>query len=93
MVKFLGSTDNKEYILSFGKEVKFMEIYDIENEKIYFKEIIYAFHRLYDVHQISGAFVKMTSNSNNNYLIGLLSKDGSTSLSTSYLIVIKFIYI
>ena len=79
MVKLLGSTNNKEYILSFGKAVQFMEIYDIQNEIIYFKQIIYAFHRLYDVHQISGAFVKMTSNSNNNYLIGLLSKDGATS--------------
>ena len=54
MVKLLGTTNNKEYILSFGKAVQFMEIYDIQNEIIYFKQIIYAFHRLYDVHQISG---------------------------------------
>lgn len=33
MVKFLGSTDNKEYILSFGKEVQFMEIYDMRMKK------------------------------------------------------------
>ena len=90
MVKLLGSTDNKEYILSFGKEKQFMEIYDIENEKIYFKPIINVFHRLYDVHQVSGAFVKITSNSNNNYLIGLLSNNYTTSSTTSYLNIFTF---
>ena len=62
MVKLSGSTDNKEYILSFGKDKQFMEIYDIENKKIYFKQISNVFHRLYDVHQISGAFVKTEDN-------------------------------
>ena len=90
MVKLLGSTDNKEYILSFGKAKQFMEIYDIENEKIYFKPIINVFHRLYDVHQVSGAFVKITSNSNNNYLIGLLSNNYTTSSTTSYLNIFTF---
>ena len=90
MVKLLGSTDNKEYILSFGKEKQFMEIYDIENEKIYFKPIINVFHLLYDVHQVSGAFVKITSNSNNNYLIGLLSNNYTTSSTTSYLNIFTF---
>ena len=89
MIKLLESTDNKEYILSFGKGIQFMEIYDIENEKIYFKQINNVFQPLYDVHQISGAFVKM-ANSSNNYLIGLLSKVVTTSTTNSYLKIFTF---
>ena len=90
MVKLLKSTDNKEYIFSFGKALQFLEIYDIENKKIYFKEIMNAFHDLYDVHQISGAYVKITSNSDNNYLIGLLSKDYTTIPANNILTLFTF---
>ena len=90
MVKLKTSTDDKEYILSFGKSTQFMEIYDIESNKIYFKPIMTAFLPLYDVHQISGAYIKVTSSTYNSYLIGLLAKDFTTSPPTSFLKLLKF---
>jgi len=86
----LKENNNKEYILSFGKATQFMEIYDIESNKIYFKPIRTSFLELYDVHQISGAYVKITSNSYNSYLIGLLAKDFTGSTPTSFLILLTF---
>ena len=90
MIKLKDSYNDKEYILSFGKATQFLEIYDIESNNIYFKPIMTAFGQLYDVHQISGAYVKITSNSYNSYLIGLLATDFSTSSPTSFLILLTF---
>ena len=90
MIKLKDSCNDKEYILSFGKATQFLEIYDIESNKIYFKPIMTAFEPLLDVHQISGAYVKIASSSSHSYLIGLLAKDFSTLTPTSFLILLTF---
>ena len=91
MVKLKEKTSDKEYILSFGKGVQFLEIYDIESNKIYFKPIWTSFLQLADVHQISGAYLKVSSDGYNSYLIGLLATDFSDQNSPkSFLILFTF---
>ena len=72
MIKLSDISSTNEYLLSFGKTPQLLEIYDIKNKQIYFNDISTMFCQLYDVKQILGAYLKLTTSDYNYYLIGLL---------------------
>jgi len=90
MVKLSQISSDKEYIMSFGKILQNIEIYDLDSKNIYFHEIDTMFYRLYQVDQLVGAYLKLTSNDYNYYLIGLLSIHYDYGVGKSILTLIKF---
>ena len=73
MIKLADISNNKEYIMSVGKSVQYVEIYDLESKNIYFQEISTFFYQLYSIEQVIGAYLKLTTTDYNYYLLGLLS--------------------
>ena len=90
-VKLSDLSSSKEYLLSFGKTPQLAEIYDLNSKKMYSTPISSWFYNLYDVHQIVGAYLKLTTNDYNYYLIGLLSvKYNNYGVGSPILSLIKF---
>ena len=92
MVKFQSLGQTKEYIFDFGKASQLIQIYDIENYITTYKKDFYSVFllTLYDIRQIIGAKVVLTSSNDNYYLIGLLYKNYVNSIGYNYLCLIKF---
>ena len=92
MFKLSPIDSTTEYLLSFGKTPQLAEIYDLNTKNIVFHSPISTwFYELFDVKQIVGAYLKLTTNDYNYYLIGLLSiKYDTYGHGTPILSLIKF---
>ena len=74
-IKLYESSDDKEYLISVSKADQFVEIYDFDNDKIYFEPIMTVFGQLESVYNVIGVHIKLKSaeiKKKNTYLIGLL---------------------
>ena len=90
MIKLSSLTSTTEYIFSFGKTPQFIEVYDLNAKKIYYSPVTTWFYDLYDVHQIVGGYLKLTTNDYNYYLLGLLAVQYNNGKGTPILVLIKF---
>ena len=89
-IKLYKLTNTKEYLMSYGRNPQFGEIYDLENKKIYFGNISSMFYDMYAMSQKQGAYFKLTTSDYNYYLIGVLSVKYRLSVGTPILSLIKF---
>ena len=69
---------NREYLISIGKAPQFVEIYDLYENKIYFKLVQNYFDYESDIYTKVVPHIKLYSNENRNiYLIGLLVNENN----------------
>ena len=74
-IKLYESSDDKEYLINVSKADQFVEIYDFDNNMIYFEPIMTVFGELENVYNVIGVHIKLKSaekENKNTYLIGLL---------------------
>ena len=90
MVKLKSSSETKEYIMDFGKNPQLLHFYDPEILSLELKDISEVFYPFYILKQLMGAKVKLTSSSDNYYVIGILWADYSNSNYYFYFTLIKF---
>ena len=72
MVKLSQSYETKEYIMDFGKQQQLLHFYDLENKQVVLKDFSQVFYSFNNVRQLIGAKLKLTSTSDNYYIIGVL---------------------
>ena len=72
LMKLSSNTDNNEYLISISKSNRYMEIYDLESNHIYFKYAETIFSDLINIDTITGTYLKL-KNDVNTYVIGLLA--------------------
>ena len=73
-IKLSGSTDNKEYVIAFGNNDSNFELYDFDNNDVYYKETKSFFDINYTTFHY-GSVLKLNINDNNYYIISFIAKD------------------
>jgi len=75
-IKLSDSTDNKEYVISFGNNDANFELYDFDNNNVYYQSAKSFFQTSYN-HFHYGTILKLNTNDNNYYIISLIGRDSS----------------
>ena len=82
----MNSNDDKEYLISISKAGQYVEIYDIDNNNIYYDTVETVFS-LINVFTIVGVHLKLKSAETQNkniYLIGLLACEYPNGIENGY---------
>ena len=85
--KLLNSNDDKEYLISVSKSEQYLEVYDIDNNNIYYDTVATVFGSLKNVFTVVGVHLKLKSaeaQNKNIYLIGLLACEYANSIEYGY---------
>ena len=73
-IKLSGSTDNKEYVIAFANNNANFELYDFDNNNVYYQSAKSFFQTSYNNFHY-GTILKLNTNDSNYYIISFIGRD------------------